>query len=73
MLVKEWQSVNIIVTDNPIAQAIERVCDKRYLRGAKCKNIISYLDGLTNGVWKDNGPIRRDIYKLKAYWIARLG
>lgn len=65
--------MTILITDNPVAQAIERVCDKRYFRGAKCEDIITYLNSLAHGVWKNNDSVRRDIDELKSYWIARLG
>ena len=51
-------------------EAIERVCDKRSLRGEKPENVINYLNGLADR-WKLSPNILEGIYELKSYWIAR--
>lgn len=62
--------MDILVTDNEQAQAIERVCDKRYLRGATPRQVIKYLDGLYER--QKNKALRAEISKLTAYWFARM-
>lgn len=57
-------------------EAIERVCDKRSMRGASCDDIIAYLDHLLtkdDGEYLKNSYLERGIETLKSYWIARKG
>ena len=51
-------------------EAIERVCDKRSLRGATPRDIIEYLNSLAKR-YEHNQHILDGIYTLRSYWIAR--
>ena len=53
-------------------EAIERVCDKRYARGATPKDVIAYLDHLIQDTWAQNKEVIFGIKVLRSYWLARM-
>lgn len=61
-------------------EALERVCDKRYIRACKAgysnieanKAVVKHLDAYVER-WSKNETVKRGAGVLRSYWIARQG
>ena len=69
-MIKETSEAVLMSGNGEQLEAIERVCDKRYLRGASVRDIINYLSGLRDE-FHTNQHLIDGIDTLKSYWIAR--
>jgi len=53
-------------------EALERVCLKRYMRGASCDDVIKFLSGYRKK-WNQSVHITKGADILIGYWNSRKG
>jgi hypothetical protein len=72
-MIKQSSEAVLMAGKGSTLEAIERVCDKRSMRGATAQEVIDYLNGLYDQTWHTSDHIREGIDTLRSYWIARQG
>lgn len=71
-MIKFIENVESVLMDGRGAQleALERVCDRRYLRGAGVDGVLAFLQEYRDR-WALNAPIIEGVDVLISYWTAR--
>lgn len=71
-MIKQASETVLMKGKGSTLEAMERVCDKRSLKGATTREIIQYLSDLRDK-YHANRSLCEGIDTLKSYWIARKG